>query len=341
MQATGFDGTVLDLKWLDPQQLDRADVDGAVAVLEAARVQDYPHEAVPSVRGFTANLQLGWDGDPPVSAVTRDHSGRVVGVLEVTLPRRDNKHLGFVEVTVDPVVRRQGLGTALFEAGVAYVQQQGRTVVMAEAFDLPHAQPFAKALGLDAAMDEVKRRQDLVTLDRSLLDRERAVAEAAAPDYELVRLPAEVPDELLPAVVDMLSAINDAPNEELDIEDEVFSAERYRDFRAGQAAHGRRIYQLAARHRATGVLAGHTVVGVDEQTPFYGHQYDTSVLRDHRGHRLGLLLKLGMVQWLAEAEPQLRTLDTWNTASNQHMIAVNEALGYRIVAKATAFQRHL
>ena len=145
----------------------------------------------------------------------------------------------------------------------------------------------------------------------------------------------------MPAVVDMLSAINDAPNEDLDIEDEVFSAERYRDFRTAQDAFGRRIYQLAARHRTTGVLAGHTVVAVDGDTPFYGHQYDTSVLRDHRGHRLGLLLKLGMVQWLAEAEPQLRTLDTWNTASNQHMIGVNEALGYRVVAKAIAFQRHL
>ena len=53
------------------------------------------------------------------------------------------------------------------------------------------------------------------------------------------------------------------------------------------------------------------------------------VVRSHRGHRLGLLLKAAMILWLAEAEPQLETVDTWNAESNDHMIAVNEVLGYR------------
>ena len=34
-------------------------------------------------------------------------------------------------------------------------------------------------------------------------------------------------------------------------------------------------------------------------------------------------------------------LDTWNAASNAHMIGVNEALGYQVIATATGFQRHL
>jgi hypothetical protein len=125
------------------------------------------------------------------------------------------------------------------------------------------------------------------------------------------------------------------------VEDEVFSPERIRAFEAAQAAHGRRMYQLVARHRETGVLAGHTVVGVESDRPWFGSQFDTSVLRAHRGHRLGLLLKIGMLRWLAEAEPQLRLVETWNAASNDHMIAVNEILGYQVVATATAFQGHL
>jgi GNAT superfamily N-acetyltransferase len=331
----------VQLTWIDPTETRRADVDGAVAVLEAARAVDSPHERTILARGLLARIQHGWDGDPPLVGVARDGTARVVGVLEVTLPTRDNTHLGWVEVTVDPAVRRQGLGRALFEAGEELVRERGRTVVMTEAFDLPHAHAFAKELGLDAGMDEVERRQDLLAVDRAWLDRELAAAEAAASDYELVRLPADVPDQLMPAVVEMLSAINDAPNEDLEIEDEVFSAERFRAFHACQAAAGRRIYQLAARHRTSGVLAGHTVVGVESDQPHYGSQFDTSVLRDHRGHRLGLLLKLSMLRWLAEDEPQLRVLDTWNAASNAHMIDVNEKLGYRVVATATGFQRHL
>jgi GNAT superfamily N-acetyltransferase len=340
-QARVFHGSV-DLVWLDPQHPDERLLAGAVAVLEAARRTDCPHELPRTVSSYVADLRHGWDGDPPVAAVHRaDGTGRVVGVVEVSLPRRDNTHLGFVDVTVDPAVRRQGLGRALFEAATDVVRSDGRGLVLAECFDTAHSLAFATSCGLDRAIESVKRRQDLGALDHGRLDRMFASAEEAAADYELVRMPAEIPDDLMPAVVEMVAAINDAPVDDLDVEDEVFSADRVRAFHAAQAAHDRRMYQLAARHRTTGALAGHTVVGVEGDRPWHGGQFDTSVLRDHRGHRLGLLLKIGMLRWLAEAEPQLRQLDTWNAASNDHMIAVNETLGYEVVATATCFQRRL
>ena len=59
-------------------------------------------------------------------------------------------------------------------------------------------------------------------------------------------------------------------------------------------------------------------------------QGDTAVARAHRGHRLGLLLKIDMLHWLAEAEPQLEVIETWNQADNAYMINVNEAIGYRL-----------
>ena len=46
-----------------------------------------------------------------------------------------------------------------------------------------------------------------------------------------------------------------------------------------------------------------------------------------------------MMRWLAEAEPQLETLDTWNAESNDHMIGVNERLGYRVMGRELQFQR--
>jgi GNAT superfamily N-acetyltransferase len=331
----------VDLTWLDPDDLDEGLLDGAVAVLESARQTDCPHELSRTVPSYTADLQHGWDGEPPTAAVTRDGSGRVVGVLEVSLPEWDNRHLGFVEVTVDPLVRRQGIGRRLFDAGAERVRDAQRSLVVTECFDTPHSLAFAKSLGLDRAIESVKRTQDLAALDAGRLDRELTAAEQAASAYELVRLPGGVPDDLLAAVVELVAAINDAPTDDLDVEDEVFSPERIRAFEAAQAAHHRRMYQLVARHRETGDLAGHTVVGVETDRPWHGSQFDTSVLRAHRGHRLGLLLKIGMLRWLAEAEPQLRLVETWNAASNDHMIAVNEILGYQVVATATAFQRHL
>ena len=65
------------------------------------------------------------------------------------------------------------------------------------------------------------------------------------------------------------------------------------------------------------------------------------MVRAHRGHRLGLLLKLDMLRWLAEAEPQVEQIDTWNAESNDHMIGVNEALGYRVMGRGLEFQKKI
>jgi RimJ/RimL family protein N-acetyltransferase len=57
---------------------------------------------------------------------------------------------------------------------------------------------------------------------------------------------------------------------------------------------------------------------------------NTVVTRKHRGHRLGLLVKIAMMEWLATTEPQLERITTWNAEVNEHMIAINEAMGYTV-----------
>ena len=81
------------------------------------------------------------------------------------------------------------------------------------------------------------------------------------------------------------------------------------------------------------------MVAVDAETPTLAYQHDTRVVRAHRGHRLGLLLKADMMRWLAVAEPQVESIDTWNAETNQHMIEVNERLGYRARGRQLEFQR--
>ena len=137
------------------------------------------------------------------------------------------------------------------------------------------------------------------------------------------------------------AAINDAPLDDLEIEDEVFTAERIRAYEQAQLASGYRVYRIVARHRDSGELAGLTVVTVDSEDPRIGDQHDTSVVRSHRGHRLGQLLKADMMRWLAEVEPQLETVDTFNAESNDHMVAVNERLGYRVMGRELQFQDHI
>jgi hypothetical protein len=87
---------------------------------------------------------------------------------------------------------------------------------------------------------------------------------------------------------------------------------------------------VAARHDGTGELAALTEMAVDPADPGWGHQMFTVVIPKHRGHRLGLLTKIAMLRLLATTEPQLERISTWNAQVNEHMIAVNETIGYAV-----------
>ena len=62
------------------------------------------------------------------------------------------------------------------------------------------------------------------------------------------------------------------------------------------------------------------------------------MVREHRGHRLGLLLKTEMLLWLRDVEPAVEAVDTWNAESNDHMVGVNEQLGYRVMGTTVQLQ---
>ncbi|GMA20238.1 hypothetical protein [Arsenicicoccus piscis] len=57
-------------------------------------------------------------------------------------------------------------------------------------------------------------------------------------------------------------------------------------------------------------------------------QRGTYVHRAHRGHRLGLGVKLTGLAALAEQAPQTRVVRTWNAIDNAPMLAVNDRLGF-------------
>ena len=132
----------------------------------------------------------------------------------------------------------------------------------------------------------------------------------------------------------MLNAANDMPRDEGE-EEEVWDAERVREQVDGlRARRGRHVYTIAALHAASGEMAALTDVEADQESPGWGFQLLTAVTRPHRGHRLGLLVKTAMLDWLAEAEPQLERIVTGNAAVNQYMIAINEQLGYELLEPA-------
>jgi GNAT superfamily N-acetyltransferase len=319
---------------------DTAVVAEVVELSRAVEETDSPWVHPTTVTTMTGMLRYGWDGEAPRVFVARE-GGRVVGSAAYWTSEWDNQHLAWLGFKVHPDHRRRGVGSALLGSLLDRARDEGRTTVGTDGWDNPTTHAFAAKHGFEKASQAIQRRQVLADIDRDVLQKLYDEAAHAAVDYELLRLVGPTPDDLIDAVVEMTAAINDAPTDDLAIEDEVFTAERVRGYENAIVAKRQRAYHLIARHRSTGELAGHTIVTVELERPANGHQHDTSVIRAHRGHRLGLLLKSAMLLWLDEAEPQLETIETWNAESNDHMISVNEQLGYRVLAREIQYQRTL
>jgi GNAT superfamily N-acetyltransferase len=307
-------------------------VGAAVEILEASRRVDDPTAPEVLHELYRGWLRHGWDLHPGEQHLyVPEPGGAAVGVLAVELPHRDNRHLVWADVTVRPDARRRGHGTAMMAEVLRRTREAGRTTVwMGCPADAPAPAAFLEQAGFRYASHDARRRQRLADVDPAEVARLRAQAEAAATDYVLERHTPPLPEPLLAEIAVVAESINDAPMGELTWEREVFDADLVRDIEAAREGRGDRLYRVLARHRRTGVLGGHTMMSTDPRRPTWAFQGDTAVARDHRGHRLGLLLKIEMMAWLSEVEPQVEVVETWNQADNTHMIAVNEALGYRL-----------
>ncbi|WBQ03114.1 GNAT family N-acetyltransferase [Kribbella sp. CA-293567] len=329
----------MDITRLSPD--DAAGCADAVALLNATHAVDCPAALLSTPFGYAAHLRYGWDGDPGRSFLARDENCTAVGLLEFFAPTRDNLNLAWIEVEVHPEHRGRGIGSELVRYAEQLAGELGRTSFGIGAWDLPKADAFVKRHGFEQKAVEVNRRQDLTNLDWTTVQKLYDEAVLASADYEVVRIVGELPDDLLDGMVAVTASINDAPKDDLAIEDEIFTPERLRAYEASRRGHEQTVYRVIARHRTTGEPAGHSVVTVERERPHIAEQHDTAVSRDHRGHRLGALVKTAMLLWLREAEPAVTQLDTWNAESNNHMIGINEQLGYFIVARTIDYQKTL
>jgi GNAT superfamily N-acetyltransferase len=325
------------------ERLDLADAAGiraCHAVFLAAQRIDDPLEPPMGERMFGNWLTIGWGRDPrEVWLVPGRAEGSVAGWYRLELPDLENVDRAYLDLFVDPDERRRGLGLALLRHAAGRAEAHGRWVLGSDVRNGTAGEAFARAVGGDPGLVEIQRLLELGTLEEGRLARLREQAEGHAAGYELVNWTGPVPEEVIEQMAVLYAAMNDAPHDP-DVAPEKWDAHRVRervnDVRAG---YGTRDYSVAARHVATGELAALTQVTVDPSDPGWAFQLITAVIAAHRGHRLGLLVKVAMLQWLATAEPQLERITTWNAEDNQHMIAVNEALGYTIFnAPATSWR---
>ena len=270
--------------------------------------------------------------------------GRMVGRCYLVFPMRDNTHLCYADYHVLPDQQRRGVGTALAERAAQAARDRGRRTIVTEAYvpagsDGP-ALAFARAMGYTEAIDEGIKVVDLVETEPTwdMLEREAA---ARSGGYTLVGWRDVVPEELLDGLCRINEAFNEeAPSGELQLEPEVWDAERVRSGEAQNAKVGRRVVAVAAL-APDGTMAGLTEAVLNDHSPQRGFQSGTLVLPEHRGHALGLAMKVANHRAIRAEFPQCRILVTGNAGVNAPMNAVNERLGYREVERCVEVQKGL
>lgn len=239
-----------------------------------------------------------------------------------------NRHLAWFDIAVHSAWRRKGIGRHLLREIVAIGKADGRSVLGGGTLQGHAAESFLKSMGCEQKTVERRSRLIVDDVEAALLDGWIADAKTRAADYSLIVVDGVMPDDLLQPFVDLEHTMNDAPRDDLDMEDWVNTPERYREREKLDLDAGNKRWTIIARHEPTGELAGFTAIGWHPATEKVAWQFGTAVRREHRGAGLGRWMKAAMVVKVREDRPAIEFIDTWNAGTNKWMLDINIQLGY-------------
>lgn len=288
--------------------------------------------------------------------------GRMVARSWVRYELQDNLGSALVHVDVLDEFAGRGIGRALLDHAEALAAADGRTVLMTFTehpadFDADGPDVLRPATGTGALpasaravrfaqeagyqLEQVERFSSLaVPPAPGLLDALEREALARAEPYELLTWTDRCPEEYVDQLAVLMSRMStDAPTGGLSYEEETWDAARVRHVEDTWTQAGNISLVTAARHRDRNELAAYTVLELAPGKPWLADQDDTLVAASHRGHRLGMLVKIRNLRRLLAEYPAVERVNTFNAAENDHMLAINVALGFRPAGYDGEWQR--
>ena len=335
-----------------------ADFQAATAVRNAVEADAYGTGEL----GLTAEELLPhWlnqDYAPARMLVARVGPDIVARGIYGTLPDA-SAEVAWLAVEVLPDYRRRGIGTALADRLEEIAADEGRvkTLVYAASREAPGERlasptgfgsvPLANPevrflLGRGYTLEQVERgsRLPLPVEEGELARQHERAAAASGPDYAVHRWADRTPEPWREDMALLRTRMTtDAPTAGLEEPEDVWTVQRLVEEEEAFAAGPRTTLTAVAEHLPSGRLAGFTELSVPAEAARPVHQEDTLVLRGHRGHRLGMLLKIANLQTLAAERPGHPSVITFNAEENRHMLDVNEAVGFVPIGYEGAWRR--
>ncbi len=307
---------------------------------------DWPADPPPCWVHELGSFRHPWPGEVETTWLARD-GGSVVGGCVLCLPMLDNLHNAMGDILVAPEHRRSGIGRALLDHLRAETTQQGRRRLVGSVDQpLDPAVPdpggrFVATSGAVQALVETRRRLDVGSVDPVALAELDAHARVKSQGYSVVQWVGATPQQWLDAIAYLTGRMStDAPLDDLQWEAETYDAARMRAREASSLACDLHLITTAALDGAGQLVAFTQIVG-RATSRWYAGQWDTIVAPEHRGHRLGTLIKVANLDQARAQRPELRVIDTCNADSNPHMVRINEAMGFRPYCRIGEWQLDL
>jgi GNAT superfamily N-acetyltransferase len=268
--------------------------------------------------------------------------------------------IAWISVEVLEEHRGKGIGSSLYDYALAVAEAEGKSVFQTDFHSrtdepgprIPSPSGYgsvaADAIGSRFAIDRgyglqlVLRHSRLaLPVARDLLDGYRREAEAAAgDDYRVVQWQGRTPELWLADLADLHGRMfTDAPHGDLDLGEEVWDAERQRGLDDVDEQSPRAVLVAVIEHIPSSRLVAFTELTVPPQVSRPVYQRDTLVLREHRGHRLGMLLKVYNIAALTATHPGHPSIITTNAEENGYMLSVNDAVGFVPIAYSGVWKR--
>lgn len=265
-------------------------------------------------------------------AVSPEGSDEIVASAQASFDGSadENKHLLNASIEVRADHRQRGLARDLLGRIVEVADQQGRTLLMGGTVSVvPAGEVFAKRLGADAGLVHRSSELILANVDRELVDRWTAEGPARAPGYSLELIEGPYPEAQYAEICEVTDVMNTAPRDDLDVEDEHLTPEKLAEYEKHLKETGTVRWSMFIRHDESGNLVGFTDTYWQPKLPNTVGQGGTAVHPDHRGFALGKWLKAAMLQKILNERTEATRVLTSNAYSNDAMLGINVALGFK------------
>jgi GNAT superfamily N-acetyltransferase len=300
---------------------------------------------------------LDQENQPTRLFVARDGS-RMVGVARYEIEPSDDPHTAWLMVDVLAGARERGVGSALSAKlqGVAATDGIRKAIVYAVSGygagerlkaptgfgSVPLDNPEVRFLLRKGYHLEQVVRGSRLALPVDVTAQLAESIASTGPDFAIHhwidRTPAEWRADM--AMLRQVMSVEE-PSAGLEEPEDVWTIDRLVADEARFAASPRTLLVCAVEHVPSGHLAGFTTLSVPAETDRSVSQEDTLVLREHRGHRLGMLLKLANLVEVQRRMPGHPSVITFNAEENRHMLDVNEAVGFVPIGYEGAWRRDL